>query len=89
MFKAGATRDGRLIAYDMKAATAQVVSVQWSRIPSTLCLSCTKIGELKNLMWQPMQVTNVQCVHLDIHKPAFAMDSLMDELAEKLGNESP
>ena len=81
--RAGATGDGRLIAYDMKGYGTGGIS-------SGAGFSAPYVYHVPNLRTEKRNVTvnvgNQRAMRAPGHpQGAFAMDSLMDELAEKLG----
>ncbi len=81
--RAGATRDGRLIAYDMKGHGTGGIS-------SGAGFQAPYVYHVPNLRTEKVNVAintgNQRAMRAPGHpQAAFAMDSLMDELAEKLG----
>ena len=81
--RAGATRDGRIIAYDMKGyGTGGISSGAGFQAPYVYHVP-NRRTERRNVA---VNVGNQRAMRAPGHpQGAFAMDSLMDELAEKLG----
>ena len=81
--RAGATRDGRIIAYDMKGyGTGGISSGAGFQAPYVYHVP-NRRTERRNVT---VNVGNQRAMRAPGHpQGAFAMDSLMDELAEKLG----
>ena len=81
--RAGATSDGRIIAYDMKGyGTGGISSGAGFQAPYVYHVP-NRRTERKNVA---VNVGNQRAMRAPGHpQGAFAMDSLMDELAEKLG----
>ena len=81
--RAGATRDGRLIAYDMRGyGTGGISSGAGFQAPYVYHVPNTRTERVN----VAVNAGNQRAMRAPGHpQGAFAMDSLMDELAEKLG----